>query len=63
MKSKLTENGKALAFIAFTLSLITTGLNLQKATVRTREKYDEAAVVSAIQAITIKRRRFHELLY
>lgn len=47
---EMTENEKAFAFYAYTLSLISTGLSPQEATVRARGGYDEAGVVNTVQS-------------
>ena len=38
---EMTENEKAFAFYAYTISLISTGISPQEATERARGRYDE----------------------
>ena len=47
---EMTENEKAFGFYAYTLSLISTGLESQEATTSARQSFDEASVVNTIQA-------------
>ena len=49
-RNDMTENEKAFAFYAYNLSIISTGLSSQKATISARQSFGEASVVNTIQA-------------
>lgn len=45
----MTENEKAFGFYAYNLSLISTGLSSQEATISARQSFDEASMVNTVQ--------------
>ncbi len=59
---EICENEKAFAFYVYTLSIISTGLSPEDATIRARKSFDPTSVVSSIQENLGKEESYSEML-